>query len=79
MENTKREFGDQIEFSPTYTDTYIDVDALVIMTEWSVFRNPDFDHMLSQIRDRIIFDGRNLYDPTEMRDMGFSYYSVGRP
>ena len=79
MEHVRKEFGEQIVFTPSYTDTYIDVDALVIMTEWSVFRNPDFDHMKAQIKDKIIFDGRNLYDPLEMKEMGFDYYSVGRP
>ncbi|MEL6124675.1 MAG: UDP binding domain-containing protein, partial [Bacteroidota bacterium] len=55
------------------------VDALVIMTEWGMFRNPDFDHLKLSIRDKIIFDGRNLFDPIEMREMGFTYYSIGRP
>jgi len=79
MANVKSELGDVIDYCQSYTEATTDIDALVIMTEWGVFRNPDFDHMLSQIRDKIIFDGRNLYDPQEMRNMGFDYRSVGRP
>ena len=79
MNNVKSIFGDKISFMDSYTAASTDIDALAIMTEWAVFRNPDFDHMASHIADKLIFDGRNLYDPQEMVKKGFSYYSIGRP
>ena len=79
MNNVQDIYGDKITFSISYTEASTDIDILVIMTEWAVFRNPDFDHMLSNIKDKVIFDGRNLYDPLEMKAMGFKYYSIGRP
>ena len=53
-------------------------DALLLVTEWQVFRNPNFERMKSLMREPVVFDGRNLYDPTQMREMGFTYYGVGR-
>lgn len=54
-------------------------DALVTLTEWNLFRSPDFEHIKSQLSQPVIFDGRNLYDPQQLRDAGFSYYAIGRP
>ena len=53
-------------------------EALLICTEWSIFRNPDFDRMKSQMSDLVIFDGRNLFDLEEMNNRGFYYSSIGR-
>ena len=53
-------------------------DALLIATEWSVFRSPNFDKVSSQLKDKVIFDGRNLYDLESMRDLNYYYESVGR-
>ena len=53
-------------------------DALLLLTEWQVFRNPNFERMKSLMDEPIVFDGRNIYDPTQMREMGFTYYGVGR-
>jgi UDPglucose 6-dehydrogenase len=55
-----------------------DVDALMIFTEWPQFRTPDFDKMSNLMKDKVIFDGRNLYEIDQMRDLGFTYYSIGR-
>ena len=52
--------------------------ALVIITEWILFRSPDFDAIRQQLRQPVIFDGRNLYDPDFMRQLGFVYYAIGR-
>ena len=52
--------------------------ALVIVTEWKAFKSPDFDHVRRYLTDPIIFDGRNLYDPKLMSEMGFDYYGIGR-
>ena len=79
MKNVKEVYGEKLTYSSSYTEASTDIDILVIMTEWAVFRNPDFNHMLSNIKDKVIFDGRNLYDPDEMKSMGFKYYSIGRP
>ena len=54
-------------------------DALVICTEWSQFRSPDFDKVTAMLENPVIFDGRNLYKSGTMREHGFTYYSVGRP
>ena len=53
-------------------------DALIIATEWNVFRSPDFDKLKTLMKEPLIFDGRNLYDLEEMEEMGFEYYCVGR-
>ena len=54
-------------------------DALLIVTEWMEFRNPDFDFIKATLKHPVIFDGRNLYDPELMRGMGIDYLSIGRP
>jgi UDPglucose 6-dehydrogenase len=54
-------------------------DALAIITEWNEFREPDFDRMRKLMRTPIVFDGRNLYKPSHMKALGFTYISVGRP
>jgi len=79
MDNVRSIFNDKISYASSYTEAYNDVDALAVLTEWSVFRNPDFNHMKEHIMDRVIFDGRNLYDPKEMISIGFKYHSIGRP
>jgi len=53
-------------------------DALIIVTEWNEFRNPDIDLLVSTLKDKVIFDGRNIYDPEKMREHGFAYYGIGR-
>ena len=53
-------------------------DALIIVTEWKEFKSPDFDSMRSALRQPVVFDGRNLYDPQRMQAMGFEYFSIGR-
>jgi UDPglucose 6-dehydrogenase len=56
----------------------VGADALVLVTEWKVFRNPDFDYLSKVMRQRVIFDGRNQYDPTKTREQGFEYMGIGR-
>ena len=79
MENVKRLYEDRITYCVSHMDALKNCDALVIMTEWSVFRNPDLDKMHDLIKDKVIFDGRNLYQPEEFRERGFNYASIGRP
>lgn len=78
MENVKKEFGDRIELVTNNYDALKDADALIIATEWSVFRTPDFEKMSANLKDKVIFDGRNLYDLAQMEKLGFYYASIGR-
>jgi len=62
----------------TSPEALVGADALAIVTEWREFRSPDFDHIKAALRSPVIFDGRNLYDPEQMRQAGFDYYAIGR-
>lgn len=77
-DNVKRMIGDRIEYAEGAYEALEGADALVIATEWSVFRNPDFELMREKLSAPIVFDGRNLYDIDQMRDLGFYYESIGR-
>ena len=78
MANVKREIGDKIDYAENQYDVLKNADALVIATEWSEFRTPDFDKIKSLLKRAAIFDGRNLFDLQQMKDAGFHYESVGR-
>lgn len=78
MEHVKKIFGDKIQFSKTPYEAATGADALFIATEWPEFRTPDFDKLSIVLKNKVIFDGRNLYDLQQMRELGFSYYSIGR-
>ena len=78
MDNVKKVLGDKIQFATNEYEAIKEVDALLICTEWSVFRNPDFMKMKEAMNDAVIFDGRNLFDVQKMNDMGFYYQSIGR-
>jgi UDPglucose 6-dehydrogenase len=69
---------ERITFAETQFEALKDADALVILTEWKVFRSPDFAAMKAALKQPIVFDGRNLYEPAEMRRMGFEYVPIGR-
>lgn len=78
MENVKSVVGNKISFVENEYEALKDADALLICTEWGVFRNPDFDKMKSLMKDSVIFDGRNLFEVSEMNNKGFYYSSIGR-
>ena len=78
MENVKSVFGTQISYAKDEYDALLQADALLICTEWSIFRNPNFTAMKDLMADTVIFDGRNLYDLEELTDKGFYYSSIGR-
>jgi len=78
MSNVQGLIGDQINYGSNEYEVLKDADALVICTEWSIFRNPDFDKMKSLMNDPVIFDGRNLFEIEDMTDKGFYYSSIGR-
>jgi len=79
MPNIKAIFGDKIAFADDMYGTMQNADALAIITEWQVFRTPDFDKVKNLLSKPIIFDGRNLYDVELMKEAGFHYQSIGRP
>lgn len=79
MANVKRSIGDVITYARNQYDALEDADALLIATEWSEFRTPDFEMVIEKLKHKVIFDGRNLFDVNFMRDQGFHYFSIGRP
>lgn len=78
MPNVKQVVGDKIEFAQSQYDALKNADALIIATEWSEFRTPEFDKIKSMLNNQVIFDGRNVYDRQQMKQLGFYYESVGR-
>ncbi|MEN1784057.1 MAG: UDP-glucose/GDP-mannose dehydrogenase family protein [Bacteroidota bacterium] len=78
MHEAKRILGDTIEYAKDEYDACIEADALIVVTEWSEFRMPNFRILDKLMNEKIIFDGRNVYDPEEMADQGYTYYSIGR-
>jgi UDPglucose 6-dehydrogenase len=77
MHEAKKELGEQIEYSKDPNDALIDADALLIITEWPEFRTPNFKVMAKLLKNKLIFDGRNIYDLEEMGEHGFDYYCIG--
>ncbi|MFL5250759.1 MAG: UDP-glucose dehydrogenase family protein [Myxococcales bacterium] len=75
----RRLFGSKVTFSENSYAALSGADALVIVTEWNEFREPDFGRMRKLMRSAVIFDGRNLYSPEQIRAQGFTYFSIGRP
>ncbi len=78
MDNVKKRYGDKIIFSDSMYETLEGSDALLICTEWSIFRTPDFDRIKNSLTRPVIFDGRNLYDLNDMEKEGIDYFSMGR-
>jgi len=74
----KKIFGDRIHYAKRNYDALRGADALIIVTEWNEFRRPNFQRIKELLKNPVVFDGRNIYDPAEMRKMGFTYYSIGR-
>ena len=78
IETSKAILGDSIEYVENSYEALENADALITITEWNEFRNPNFDKISSSLKSPVIFDGRNLYDPDKMEELNFTYYSVGR-
>jgi UDPglucose 6-dehydrogenase len=78
MDEAKKIFGTRIQLASSNYGCIEGADALLIVTEWQAFRNPNFERIMSIMRSPVIFDGRNIYDPVQLRELGFTYYSVGR-
>jgi len=79
MEVARGIFGTKIKYSPHAYDALSGADALLIVTEWNEFREPDFARMKKALKQPLIFDGRNLYQSAQVRGLGFTYHSIGRP
>ncbi|MDR2927360.1 MAG: UDP-glucose/GDP-mannose dehydrogenase family protein [Cytophagaceae bacterium] len=77
-DEAKKIFADKIEFGKDPYDVLIEADALLLVTEWTEFRMPNFKVMEKLMREKVIFDGRNIYDPAEIIENGFAYYGIGR-
>lgn len=81
MEQAKiffKEYNQQIKYADSMMEAIHDVDALVLITEWQQFKQPNFSEMLQNMKQHFIFDGRNQYDPIHMKNLGFEYYCIGR-
>lgn len=78
MENVKALLGDKISYAKDQYEALEGADALLIATEWPVFRNPDFEKMDEVLKNKVVFDGRNLFDLQKMIDLGYYYNSIGR-
>lgn len=78
MENVKKIMGEKIQYFNTPYEAAANADAIFIATEWPEFRTPDFEKLSSILKNKVIFDGRNLYELDLMRDLGYTYFSIGR-
>jgi len=78
IEEARGIFGDRIHYATNNYGCLEGADALIVITEWQVFRNPNFDRMKALMRRPVVFDGRNIFDPSHMRQLGFTYHSIGR-
>jgi len=78
MNEMKKLLGNRIEFTTDLYEALVNVDAVALMTEWSEFHLPDFNRMAELMKGKVIFDGRNIYDPAQLRKLGFTYFGIGR-
>jgi UDPglucose 6-dehydrogenase len=78
MDNVSKLLGNKIRFAKDEYEALKNADALIIATEWSLFRTPDFDKVSSLLKNKVIFDGRNLYGIDQMKELGYHYESIGR-
>lgn len=78
MENARYYLDEILDYKPDQYQTLEDSDALLVLTEWNEFRNPDFAKIKSSLKSPVIFDGRNIFEPAKMKELGFTYYSIGR-
>lgn len=79
IESSRQVLGDAIEYAHDMYAAASGADALVLATEWAEFRTPDWERLRTMLTGHVIFDGRNLWDPSEMQRRGFEYYAIGRP
>jgi UDPglucose 6-dehydrogenase len=75
----RERYGDRITIVRKYYEALDGADGLIVATEWNEFRRPDYDRLGSLMREKVIFDGRNIYTPSVLREHGFKCFSIGRP
>jgi UDPglucose 6-dehydrogenase len=78
IEETKKVFGNRLYYADNPYDAISSADAMVLMTEWSEFHLPDFEKISGLLKNKVIFDGRNIYNPEELINLGFRYFGIGR-
>ena len=78
MKEAMRHFGERVDFCNTPEDAVKGADALLLLTEWTVYRQPDFQLLKGALKQPVVFDGRNVYDPAKMKELGFEYTGIGR-
>jgi UDPglucose 6-dehydrogenase len=78
LAQAKKVFGERVTYHRVNYDALAGADALLVVTEWSEFRRPDFDRMRQLMKRPLILDGRNIYEPEVMREHGFTYVPIGR-
>ena len=78
MEEFKMDMGDKIEYTKDRYEALIDADGLILITEWSEFRILNYPLLKKLLKEHVVFDGRNIYDPGEMKENGIIYYGIGR-
>ena len=78
MSNVKKIVGDKITFTEDPYEALEKADALIICTEWSLFRTPDFEKVSAALKNKVIFDGRNLLDRAKLGNLGINYYCIGK-
>jgi len=79
MDVARRHFGSRVRYAASPYEALEGADGLFILTEWNDFRHPDFERMKSLLKQPVVFDGRNIFDPAKMRERGFAYHGIGRP
>ena len=78
IDNLRALYGERIEYAPTMYDAAAGADALVLVTEWHPYRRPDFQRLLATMKTPVLIDGRNVWDPAELKELGFRYSGIGR-
>ncbi|MSP26450.1 MAG: UDP-glucose 6-dehydrogenase, partial [Myxococcales bacterium] len=78
LDNLRALYGDKLEYAADMYDAASAADALVLVTEWHQYRRPDFRRLLQTMKTPLVLDGRNVWDPGELRELGFRYLGIGR-
>jgi UDPglucose 6-dehydrogenase len=78
MEAARHQLGDRVQFASSPYATLAGAEALFLVTEWNEFRQPDFDRIKKQMARPVLFDGRNIWNPARLRELGFTYFGIGR-
>ena len=78
MNEAKKKIEGKVEYCKDMYEVAIDSDAIALLTEWTEFRIPNYRVLIKLMKNHVIFDGRNIYDPVEMKENGFIYYGIGR-